>query len=313
MIAFMRILGIRRPVLIAFLVVLGLVPLYLWFFQARMIYLPSGYALGEVPAADLPRLWPLRFTTDAGEQLAFYVPPREGDRPSTVWLFCAGNADRALSWRNFATDLPDPRAGALLVDYPGYGDCAGIPTPASILASTRGAVAALAKRLGDADLKQRIAVYGHSLGAAAAMQYAQAEGAERAVLIAPFTTMMAMARRRVGWPLCELLRHRFDNETAARVLRAAGTPVLVVHGGRDGVIPLAMGERVADLAGGTLIAVPEAGHIDIADEAEEQVRAFMLGTWPAGRGSGTPEIRQTREAALLTVPTRPTQVPALHR
>src|SRR5690606_16161767 len=117
------------------------------------------------------------------------------------------------------------------------------------------AVAALAQHLDLPDLKTRIAVYGHSLGAAAVLQYAAVEGAQRAVLIAPFTTMLAMARRKVGWPLCNLLRHPFDNEACARVLRDRGTPVLVVHGSEDRVIHVTMGRHLADLAGGIFVEV----------------------------------------------------------
>lgn len=257
------------------LLVLALVPVALWFFQSAMIYLPRRYEPEELQGR--PRLTQIPFTTDQGSQTAFYVAPATQGPPTVVWMFCAGNADRAISWANFGATLPDPTHAALLVDYPGYGACEGTPTPATILANTRAAVAALAQHLDLPDLKARMAVYGHSLGAAAVLQYAAVEGAQRVVLIAPFTTMMAMARRKVGWPLCLLLRHPFDNEACVRVLRERGTPVLVVHGSNDQVIPVAMGRRLADLAGGTFIEVPGADHVEIADEAETEVYAFMRG------------------------------------
>lgn len=273
----MRILGIRKSMWIALAVVVAIVPVWLWFYQGRMIYLPSGYDADEVPQPDAHRLETLSFSTAAGQQVAFYVPPSAGGKPTTVWMFCVGNADRALTWRNFASELPDPHAGALLIDYPGYGLCEGTPNPVSILANTTGAVAALASQVEDPDLAQKISVYGHSLGAAAALQYAQAHGAQRVVLIAPFTSMLAMARRRVGWPLCELLAHRFDNVAAVRALRKLEVPILVVHGQRDGVIPYAMGEAVAEAGGATFIGVPEGNHIDVANTVEDRICAFMIG------------------------------------
>jgi len=273
----MRILGIRKGMWLALALVVAIVPVWLWFYQGRMIYLPSGYAADEIPPPDAQRLETLHFSTDAGKQVAFYVPPRAGGKPTAVWMFCVGNADRALTWRNFSSELPDPHAGALLVDYPGYGLCEGKPNPVSILASTTGAVAALARHVEDPTLADKVSVYGHSLGAAAALQYAQAHGAQRVVLIAPFTSMLAMARGRVGWPLCELLVHRFDNVAAVRALRKKDVPILVVHGQRDAVIPFAMGEQVAAAGGATFIAVPQGNHIDVSDTVEDRICAFMIG------------------------------------
>jgi pimeloyl-ACP methyl ester carboxylesterase len=167
------------------------------------------------------------------------------------------------------------------VDYPGYGACAGKPSPKNILSNTRAAVAALAAHLADATVNERIAVYGHSLGAAAVLQYAAVEPVRRVVCIAPFTTMRAMARRRVGWPLCTLLDHNFDNEACVTILRQREIPMLIVHGTEDRVIPVEMGRRLAEVSGAAYIEVPGAGHVDITDEAEDQVRAFMNGVTPA--------------------------------
>lgn len=272
----MQVWRIRKRVLIALVVVAVLIPLCLWLFQERMIYLPRPYD-GEVPSVDTPTLRQLHFATSQGDQLAFYVPPRSGQVPTTIWLICAGNADRALTWHNFATELSETGVGSLLIDYPGYGECAGKPTPDTILENTTAAVAALGGYLQVSDIQGRMAGYGHSLGAAAVFQYATAHGAQRVVAVAPFTSMLAMARRKVGWPLCQLLQHRFDNLAAATVCAQRSIPVLVVHGGADSIIPVAMGRAIAVAAHGYIIEVPSAGHISITGEAEADVLAFMAG------------------------------------
>jgi len=175
--------------------------------QRFLIYHPRSYS--TPPPAGVERLP----AVGAPGQVSWWMPPRSG-RAERVWLCFGGNAMRARDWHPWLATAGDADAGYLLIEYPGYGDSSGWATPAAILAATRAAVAALAARLGEPEvaLSARAGVLGHSLGCAAALQYAAACRVRRAVLVSPFTTMLAMARRRVGWPLCHLLHHRFDNE-----------------------------------------------------------------------------------------------------
>src|SRR5205085_1923334 len=85
------------------------------------------------------------------------------------------------------------------------------------------------------------AALGHSLGAAAALSAADALSLTRVVLLAPFTSMTDMARRTVGWPLCYINRHRFDNLARLAALASRGARVHVFHGALDEVIPVALG------------------------------------------------------------------------
>src|SRR5690606_8547888 len=85
-----------------------------------------------------------------------------------------------------------------------------------------------------------LGVVGHSLGAAAALQFAAEHPVDRVVVVAPFTSTMDMARRMVGPIFAHLLHHRFDNRARLRELAARETPprVLLLHGDNDPVIPV---------------------------------------------------------------------------
>jgi uncharacterized protein len=240
--------GILRMTLWLLVPVLGLVAL-LFLFQDRMIYFPRSYAPGEL-ILDGSRVTPIRFRTAEGGQTAFYVRPAGagGAFPETLWVVFGGNATLALDWREFAERFPH-RAGFLLVDYPGYGACEGKPGPAAILESTRGALAALAALAGDEGpgAARPVSFLGHSIGAAAALQAGSQIPARRILLIAPFTSLHAMARRSVGIPLAYLLRHDFDNQARlAEILHSPHPPaVTIIHGDRDDVIPVEMGRALA--------------------------------------------------------------------
>ena len=211
-------------------------------FQHRVIYHPRPYP-PDVPLR--PGIERLTFTTAAGTQVCWWVPGRTAvGGAGRVWLCFAGNASQARMWHDFFDEAPN---GLLLIEFPGYGESAGNPSPASILDATIGAVEALRQRLGTLP---KLGVLGHSLGGAAALQFAaqQAQAGtpiERIVLIAPFTRLIDMARRVVGWPFCYLLLHRFDNQNALRTIFAHGSPQIdVFHGVDDALIPVSMSREL---------------------------------------------------------------------
>jgi pimeloyl-ACP methyl ester carboxylesterase len=203
-------------------------------FQDRLLYHPRAYPFGVPLRAGVE---PLVFTTVDGPQACWWKAPRSGGR---WWLCFAGNASLARSW----LDLFDGDDGLLLIDYPGYGESAGKPSPRSILAASEGAVAALQRA--HPALPAPHGAIGHSLGAAAALQYVAAHPVSRVVLVAPFTRMLDMARLVVGWPLCHLLIDRWDNRSRLQEITArGGTAIDIWHGDQDAVVPVAMSRSLA--------------------------------------------------------------------
>lgn len=249
--------------------------LVLYLAQDGMIYHPRAYApavLQQLPTG----LVALR---EGGSLVGFYRPPRDGGEPRRLWFCFGGNADVALGWDAFAEEHAQPGTGFLLLEYPGYGACAGKPSPGSLFAANRRAVELLAAHLGIdlAEVHHRAGAVGHSLGAAVALQYAARHPVRRLVLISPFTTMKDMARRSVGWPFCELLVHRYDNRARLAEIAAAGLPpTTIIHGDQDELIPVAMGRSLAAAHPGIHLAViVGARHNDVLSLGAAEIRAAM--------------------------------------
>jgi len=245
--------------------------------QERMIYFPRNYAAGEVADFVARGGEVLPFVTAQGGQRAFFRPGRpDADR---LWLLCAGNASLALDLSEEARRW-DPGAGWLFVDYPGYGGNPGRPSPGAVRETLRGAVMALAAHLGTtpAALAPRLGAAGQSLGAAAALMAADEFQWNRVVLLAPFTTMTEMGRLVVGWPLCLLNRHRYDNRRPLASLCARGARVWIVHGVDDEAIPVAMARDLAavDARAVRLVEVPGGRHNDLWDVAPDALTRVFL-------------------------------------
>lgn len=218
-----------------------------------------------------------------GERLvAWYVPPRSGAAvPERLWAVFHGNYALALDWIEFVDTVPDDGAGFLLVDYPGYGLCEGKPSREGIIAAGSSAFGALAAHLEmePDDLAARTDAMGMSLGAAAALEFAARHPVRRVVLLAPFTSLKAMADRSVTPALSWLLRDRFDNVARLQELagREAPPTVHIFHGTDDEIIPFAMSERMAQEFPSLVVLHPVKGatHNWVLEAAREDVKRTM--------------------------------------
>lgn len=243
--------------------------------QERIIYMPRAYTDAELRSFKAAGLVRLTFNNEEGRQTAFWLPPTdpspaERDRVSHHWLVFSGNGGCAVDYRDVARSGPK-ECGWLFVDYPGYGACEGHPTPTSIRANALGAIAALAEELGHESetLKKQLGSFGHSIGAAAALDIAAEVGMERAVIVSPFTSMKDMAARYVTPLLTGFLRHRFDNRASLRRLADQGGHVTILHGDADAMIPASMGRTLAEEFPEitTFKLIEGAGHNDVIDRA----------------------------------------------
>lgn len=236
-------------ILVAALVI-GLVA-YLLPKQRQMIYHPRPYA--ETYKVALPAgAREIAYTVGGKAQRSFYIPPRKappaGAAPPIMVLF-NGNASLALDWLDQVKQSPRQDLAFFLVDYPGYGLCEGSPSRASIIGAVEASWPALARDLGvsveklDAD----VSTMGFSMGAAAAMEFAARRPVKKVVLLAPFTSLKDMAKRAAGSFVSLFLLDRFDNRARLDELAARTAPpsVLICHGDRDSVIPVAMGRELA--------------------------------------------------------------------
>ncbi len=256
--------------------------LFLLLFQHKMIYFPRVY--GTEPASLL-RVREIVYEISAGRQTAFFVPPEQKEPAGLerLWVVFGGNASLALDWHDFVMRYPDKNAGFLLIDYPGYGKCAGSASPDTIQESAEKAMRSLAHHLeiDHTALCERLNILGHSLGAAAGLNLAAVcPVVKRIVLIAPFTTMRDMAVRSVGIPLNYLLMHNFDNRARLSELSSHKNPprLTIIHGDRDNVIPVKMGRKLAREFPGLVeyVEIQNADHNGIIDGAEKQIFSAMM-------------------------------------
>jgi fermentation-respiration switch protein FrsA (DUF1100 family) len=214
----------------------------MYFLQRSLMYFPSQ-DLGTPAANGVPELEVVRLRTDDGLDLvAWYKPPAEADGVVVVYFHGNGGhiGHRAAKTRGFT------RAGhgLLLVSYRGYGGNPGKPTEAGLFADARAAYAFLSEK---GVAPGRIAIVGESLGSGAAVYLATEREIGALMLEAPFTSAGDVGQRAYPiLPVKLLIKDPFDS--LSRIGRVTA-PLLVVHGERDEVVPVALGRHLFEAAG----------------------------------------------------------------
>jgi len=160
-------------------------------------------------------------------------------------LYFGGNAEE-VSWM-----LDEARTGApgiswLLMDYRGYGQSAGSPSEAALVADAL-ALYDHALTLPGAD-PRRIYAFGRSLGSGVAVALAAERPLAGLILATPFDSLTAVAKRYYWYlPVDWMLKHRFDSIARAPQQQA---PLLCLVAEFDDVIPPVHAERLFDAWGG---------------------------------------------------------------
>jgi pimeloyl-ACP methyl ester carboxylesterase len=210
---------------------------------------------------------------------AFYFP-----RPDHEWavLFLHGNAGNASHRLPHAQQLANLGLNVLLLEYRGYGKSEGTPSEQGVYRDANAAIEYLVHTLDFP--KERILIFGRSIGTAVAIEVAQQQPFAGLILVAPLLSGRDMARHHnLSW-LNWLAGKPFDSAGKISLVTA---PVLFIHGDRDQIIPIAMGRRLFDLctAPKEFRVVSGAGHNDViaiaGDQFWEWVNLFISSIKPS--------------------------------
>lgn len=245
----------------------------LWWRQEWLIFrphtLPAAWAFDK--GGDVREHW---IDVPGGRLNALHL---RLPRPDGVVFYLHGNGGSLEGWFVGLDGYRRANLDLFMFDYRGYGKspCC-IASEAQLHADVRAAWEAMRRSYGDALPPRRVLV-GNSLGTALATRLAAEEPPAQLVLIAPYASMEALAAEHYPWVPRAVLRYRLPTEDWIGQVRA---PILLVHGGRDTLIPPAHSQRLQQRAPHAhLVRVPAGRHHDLASfpEYREAVAAALRG------------------------------------
>ncbi|MBI3010889.1 MAG: alpha/beta hydrolase [Candidatus Omnitrophica bacterium] len=208
----------------------------------RFVYFPTKWEPDDWGKASGLPLEDIRFHAADGVRLHGWLV--EAPESPAVLLVCHGNAGNLIHRLEWIAELNQRGVSVFMFDYRGYGQSEGRPSEAGLYQDALAAYDVLTHQRRVSP--QRIVLMGTSLGAAVATELATKRTAAGLILETPFPSIAAMAKAHYGGlPLHVFLRSRYD---LVRRLPTIRVPILVLHGDRDTIVPIALGRQVYETA-----------------------------------------------------------------
>jgi uncharacterized protein len=246
----------------------GAVVALLYVAQRSIQYFPER--LRTAPAvAGLPEAQEVVLDTADGERvIVWHVPPR-GEKPVVLYFHGNGGSLRMRVDRFRA--LTADGTGLVALSYRGYGGSSGTPTEAGLINDALAAYAFTRARYP----AERIVLWGESLGTGVAVALAVEKPVSHLILQSPFTSAADVGMQRYWFvPVRLLMKDQFRSDLRIGKVTA---PVLVLHGDRDAIVPMALAERLYSLinAPKRFVRFPGIGHNDLGVQTVEPAKQFI--------------------------------------
>jgi len=154
-------------------------------------------------------------------------------------LFFHGNAGSLENRIYKLNDLSKLDLNYLIIAYRGFSGNQGAPSEQGLYKDARAAKYWLnLNNISD----QNIIVYGESLGTAVAIDLAKDHKFAGIILESPFTSMVKLSRKYYPWaPTSLLLKDKYETD---KKINKVFSPILILHGRKDNIVPFQMGEEL---------------------------------------------------------------------
>lgn len=248
------------------------VVLVMFLAQRSLIY-PAAVMTPRLSDHGLPDLQAIQTEPEPGLTLThWFHPPAGPDEPLIV--FFHGNGSNLGSAVAKMRPFIASGFGLVAAGYRGYSGNSGRPSEEGLTADARSLLDWVDK---EGYGRERLVYFGESLGTAVVVKLASERPPSALVLEAPPSSIADVAAAHYWYlPVRPLIRDPWDSLSRIASVQA---PVLVLHGERDGVVPIKFGRKLYAAAVEPKQAIwhPNALHTNILDYpgVVEQVIDFI--------------------------------------
>ena len=233
----------RKYILQLFLIIFFcyfFVLVYLYFYQRNLLYLPNeNNNSGDKISVDIKKV--KIPTSDNIELLGWYHEKNLTDHKTLVYFH--GNAGSLENRIHKLNHFKDMNINFLIIAWRGFSGNNGKPTEQGLYIDGKSAIDWLIKKGVD---EKNLILYGESLGTGVATHLAQNKNYAGVILETPFTSMIDTAKKFYPYiPVSLLLKDKFENY---KKIKNINTPILVMHGEVDQIVPFFMGKKIYELA-----------------------------------------------------------------
>ena len=221
-------------------VIYFLVLVFLYFYQRNLLYHPNenNYSEDKI-SVDIEKV--KIETLDNIELLGWYHEKNLKDSKTLVYFH--GNAGSLENRIHKLNHFQDMNINFLIIAWRGFNGNKGKPSERGLYIDGKSAIDWLKKKGVD---EKNLILYGESLGTGVATHLAQNKNYAGVILETPFTSMVDAAKNFYPYiPINLLLKDKFEN---FKKVKNINTPILVMHGEVDQIVPFSMGKKIYEIA-----------------------------------------------------------------
>ena len=214
--------------------------LFVYFYQRSLLYNPSeNNYLNDKISFDYKEIF---IETDKNIELKSWFIEKDLKKFKTI-LFFHGNAGNLFNRVYKLNELTKLDLNILIISWRGFSGNEGRPTEKTLYHDAEEAVKWLKAQGLD---NKNIILYGESLGTGVATELASKNNFGGIILESPFTSMADAAKIYYPYlPVNLLLKDRYD--TKSKIIDVK-TPILIMHGKKDNIVPQKMGLELFEKA-----------------------------------------------------------------
>ena len=208
--------------------------------QRKLLYLPS-----ENNYLDDP----INFTydeffieVDKDVKIKSWLIEKDLKKYKTI-LFLHGNAGNLFNRSYKLNRLNELNLNVLIISWRSFSGNQGKPNETNLYEDAKKAVKWLN---GKGVETENIILYGESLGTGVAVEIGQTNKFNSIILESPYTSMVKAAKIYYPYlPVKFLLKDKYESEKKIKNIK---TPVLIMHGKKDNIVPFYMGKKLFEIA-----------------------------------------------------------------
>ena len=211
-----------------------------YIFQRNLLYHPTenNYSGDQITVS----VEKVKIKTQDDIELLSWFHKKNTKKYKTI-LFLHGNAGSLENRIHKINHFKDININFLIIAWRGFSGNKGKPTEEGLYEDARSAIRWL--QLNDIEEKN-IIIYGESLGTGVATEIAQNRNFAGIILESPFTSMIDTGKKNYPYlPVRLLLKDKYESDKKIKNIKS---PVLIMHGKVDNIVPFYMGEKMYELA-----------------------------------------------------------------
>jgi len=212
----------------------------LYFSQRNLLYHPSENNYSEDKLTV--KVNKLKIKTEDNLELLAWYHEKDIINFKTI-LYLHGNAGSLENRIHKINHFENMNVNFLLLSWRGFSGNKGQPTERGLYKDAKAAIEWLKEK---GIIEENIIIYGESLGTGIATEMAQNKNYAGIILESPFTSMIEAGSSKYPiFPIKLLLKDKYESDKKIKNIKS---PILIMHGEADKIVPFSMGKKLYELA-----------------------------------------------------------------